>query len=485
MSANQGGKVMHDGHDPIRMIRQRRAFLVTGGLGFAGLHLPSLTTAAPEKTIVARRRPARSTILIWLSGGVSHLDTFDLKPNAPVEYRGEFKGIATSAAGVRVCEHLPMTARQAHHLAVINSLGHFNRGTGDHHAGYYYNLTGREPDPSFRQLLNNRKPLATDWPFMGSVVAAKRPAHPYLPSLISLPQKPGFPEYTRPGQFAARLGMEYDAAYLLGKLERPLDFVVPALSLEGDVGPDRLADRRRLLQTLDETSRKVDQTASVRTWTKQQEKAFSLLSSAKTKGAFDLTREPPAVRDRYGKSVNAMSFLMARRLVEAEVPFVSIFWHETPKLNELCKSGGGWDTHGSNFVCLRDHLLPEFDRAFAGLLDDLHDRGLLEKTLVVVTSEMGRQPKVGDPRSGGPRGAGRDHWTHCMTTVLAGGGIRGGQTYGSSDKVGAYPADKPVAPEDVARTLYHAMGIDDMEAHDREGKPFNLLPEGKVLSELF
>ena len=475
---------MHHGHGPIEAIRQRRAFLVAGGLGFLGLHLPSLK-AAPAKAMAARRHPARSTILIWLSGGLSHLDTFDLKPSAPVEYRGEFKGIATSAPGVRVCEHLPLTARQAHHLAVINSLGHFNRGTGDHHAGYYYNLTGREPDPSFRQLLNNRKPLATDWPFMGSVVAVKRPAHPYLPSLISLPLKPGAPEYTRPGQFAARLGMEYDAAYLLGKVDRPLEFVVPVLSLEGDVGPERLADRRRLLRAVDDASRKVDRSASVPTWSKQQEKAFALLGSAKTKGAFDLTREPAALRDRYGASMNAMSFLMARRLVEAEVPFVAVFWQEYNPKTASCPTGAAWDTHHNNFGCLRDALLPEFDRAFAALLDDLHQRGLLERTLVLVTSEMGRQPKVGDPRSAGQRGAGRDHWTHCMTTLLAGGGIRGGRTYGSSDKVGAYPADKPVAPEDVARTLYHAMGIDDMEAHDREGKPFNLLPEGRVLGELF
>src|SRR5215472_8990085 len=148
-----------------------------------------------------------------------------------------------------------MLARQAHHLAVVNSLGHYGRGTGDHHAGYYYNLTGREPDPSFRQLLNSRTPRPDDWPFIGSVVAAKRPPHPYLPSLVSLPQKPGFPEYTRPGQFAARLGLDYDPVYILGRLDRPLDFVVPVLTLQGDVGPRRLQARRRLLRTLDASVR--------------------------------------------------------------------------------------------------------------------------------------------------------------------------------------------------------------------------------------
>src|SRR5947209_3519738 len=169
--------------------------------------------------------------------------------------------------------------------------------------------------------------------------------------------------------------------------------------------------------------------------------------------------------------------LMARRLVEAGVPFVSVFWAEDPALDKPCKSGGGWDTHGNNFGCLKDHLLPEFDRCFSALIADLHQRGLLARTLVLVSSEMGRQPRVGDPRSGGVTGAGRDHWTHCMSVLFAGGGVRGGQTYGASDRIAAYPADRPVAPEDIAKTVYYAMGIDDLEAEDREGRPFDLLPD--------
>jgi len=475
---------MHYGHSTIRAALTRRVFLAAGGLGFAGLHAPTLASAAKTTPAPARRQPAQSTILIWLSGGASHIDMWDLKPNAPKEYRGEFQPIATSAPGVRLCEHLPLLARQAHHLALVNSLGHYGRGTGDHHAGYYYNLTGHAPDPSFRQLLNNRKPYPSDWPFLGSVVMSKRPPHPYLPSLISLPHKPGFPEYTRPGQFAARLGLEYDASYVYGSLAKPLEFVAPVLTLEGDVDARRLQSRRHLLTTLDAAARSAEGFGPVRTFGRQQEKAFSLLASSQTKGAFDVSKEPPAVRDRYGPTVNGTSMLMARRLVEAGVPFISVFWMEDPKLAGPCKSGGGWDTHGSNFSCLRQHLLPEFDRCFSALLADLHERGLLRRTLVLVNSEMGRQPKVGDPRSGGPGGAGRDHWTHCMTAVLAGGGVRGGQTYGASDKVAAYPADRPVAPEDIAKTLYHVMGVDDLEAIDREGRPFNLLPEGRALTEL-
>jgi hypothetical protein len=470
---------MHEGHEIIRTAVSRRTFLAASGLGFCGLSLPDLATAAP-----AAPGRARSTILVWLSGGASHIDTWDLKPNAPAEFRGEFRPIMTSAPGVYLCEHLPLLARQAHHLAVVNSLGHYGRGTGDHHAGYYYNLTGRQPDPSFRQLLNDRKPLPTDWPFMGSVVAAKRPAHPYLPSLLTLPEKPGAPQYTRPGQFAARLGIEYDPVYLLGALDRPAEFAAPVLTLEGDVPPRRLADRRSLLTALDGAERALDRGATT-AWSKQQARAFSLLTAPQTKGAFDLGREPQSVRDRYGPTVNGMSMLLARRLVEAGVPFVSVFWMGDPKLDGPCKSGGGWDTHGDNFNCLKTHLLPPFDRAFSALLDDLHQRGLLGQTLVLVNSEMGRQPRVGDPRSGGNKGAGRDHWTHCMSVLFAGGGVRGGQVYGASDKVAAYPADRKVAPEDVARTVYHAMGIRDLEATDREGRPFALMPDGEPILGLF
>jgi hypothetical protein len=461
---------MPSGHDLLRSAISRRTFLAASALSLSSL---SRGLAAPSP-----RRHAKSTILIWLSGGASHIDTWDMKPDAPVEYRGEFRPIATSAPGVRLCEHLPLAARQAHHLAVVNSLGHYNRGTGDHHAGYYYNLTGREPDPTFRQLLNERKPYPTDWPFIGSVVAAKRPQHPYLPSLVSLPQKPGAPRYTRPGQFSARLGIEYDPFYLIGYRDRPLDFTAPALTLEGDVNTQRLGNRRDLLRVLDSAERSVDRsvTASYSTY---QNRAFSMLTAPQTKGAFDLTREPQAVRDRYGMTINGTSMLMARRLVEAGVPFVSVFWMEDPNLNQLCASGGGWDTHGNNFHCLKQHLLPEFDRGYSALLDDLHQRGLLEDTLVLVNSEMGRQPRVGDPRSGGLNGAGRDHWTHCMSVLFAGGGIRGGQTYGSSDRVGAYPNDRRVAPEDVAKTVYHAMGIDNLEVPDREGRPVHLLPDGE------
>jgi uncharacterized protein (DUF1501 family) len=180
-----------------------------------------------------------------------------------------------------------------------------------------------------------------------------------------------------------------------------------------------------------------------------------------------------------------MSLLLARRLVEAEVPFITVFWMGEKKIASKCKSAGGWDTHGNNFNCLKDYLLPEFDRGFSALVEDLAQRGLLDQTLLLVTSEMGRTPRIGDRRSGGVSGAGRDHWTHCLTNVLAGGGIRGGQTYGTSDRLGEYPAEKPLTPAHIAKTVYHAMGVDNLEAVDKQGRPYNLLSEGEPIRALF
>jgi uncharacterized protein (DUF1501 family) len=466
------------GHYPL----DRRTFLVAGGLSFLGCNLASLAANAGAPT---RQGTARSAIMIWLSGGASHIDTWDMKPTAPEEYRGPFRPAATSAPGVTLCEHLPHLATQAHHLAIVRSLGDHGRGTGDHHAGYYYNLTGRAPDRTFHQLLNARTPYPTDWPAMAAVVARKRPPHPYLPNAVTLPHKEGAPEYTRPGQFAARLGIEYDPVFVDGTRDRPLDFTVPALSLRGDIPAGRLRDRRALLGTLDDARRLADHAQSVRDYGLHQRKAFTLLSSGRTMAAFNLRAEPEAVRGKYGPGINAMSMLLARRLVEAGVPFVTVFWKGDRELDTLCRTGGGWDTHGNNFNCLRDRLLPEFDRPFAALLDDLHQRGLLGSTLVLVSSEMGRKPRIGDPRSGGPGGAGRDHWTACMSVLLAGGGVRGGQVYGRTDGRAEYPSDQPVAPEHIARTVYHALGIDDLTATDREGRPFQLLDDGRPLTELF
>ncbi|MCE9607298.1 MAG: DUF1501 domain-containing protein [Planctomycetia bacterium] len=466
----------------------RRSFLVASTAGFAGLRFGTPRLAAAAKTADAARRrapKAKSTILFFLCGGSSHIDMWDLKPEAPVEYRGPFNPIATSAPGLMIGEHLPLTAQQGKHLAIIRSL-RCSVNTNDHHAGYYHNLTGHAADASFLSLGNNRTPMPDDWPYIGTVVGSRRPTGQGLPNCIALPHMPSRAPYTRPGQFAARLGVEHDPLYVYGSLEKPLEFQAPALVLQGDVDGSRLASRQQLLSSLDKARRELDATADKRQWSQLQERALSLLGGTQTTAAFNVSGESEALRERYGQTVNGMSLLTARRLVEAGVPFVTVFWMEDEKkLHKKCKSAGSWDTHGNNFNCLKDDLLPEFDRGFSALVEDLHQRGLLDDTLLMVTSEMGRTPKIGDRRSGGVAGAGRDHWTHCQSIVMAGGGIQGGQAYGTTDRRAEFPAEKPVTPAHIAKTVYHAMGIDDLEGRDKDGRIFNLLAEGDPILDLF
>lgn len=464
----------------------RRTFLIASTSSLAGLRFGRVGNALThERGQPSGGGKAKSTILFFLSGGASHIDMWDMKPEAPAEYRGPFQPKSTTAAEIQLCEHLPLLAKQAHHLALIRSVG-ATVSTNDHHAGYYYNQTGHVPDPTFLSLGNDRKPYSDDWPSMGAVVSAKRAPHPTLPNFITLPQVEGAPAYTRPGQFAARLGIEFEPLFVQADSHEPLKFQIPALMMQEGMTVTRLQERHQLLRQFGSMHRSLENFSSTATWNAQQERALSLLLSSVTTDAFDVASEPEAIRQRYGETVNGMSLLAARRLVQAEVPFITVFWRGDPeRLNKKCASGGGWDTHGNNFNCLKEDLLPEFDQAFSALIEDLAQQGLLDTTLVLVTSEMGRKPKIGDPRSGGESGAGRDHWTHCMTNVLAGGGIRGGQTYGSSDRFAEYPANKPLTPADITKTVYHAMGVHDLEARDPQGRPYNLLAEGKPLLELF
>lgn len=463
----------------------RRQFLVASSTGLAGFAFGKPAEVQAAESVVRKSGKAKSTILFFLCGGASHIDMWDMKPKAPLEYRGPFAPISTSAPGVQLCEHLPLLAKQAHHLALVNSVdGTVN--TNDHHGGYYHNLTGHAPDQTFITLGNNRTPMPDDWPFMGSVVASKREQNKYLPNAITLPYKPSRAPYTRPGQFAARIGVEHDPLYVHSDHDTPLKFAAPALVLEGGITADRLNQRYSLLRDIDFARRQFDQSRVAQILDKHQDRAVSLLMGSQTTAAFDISQEPDSVRERYGQSVNCTSLLMARRLVEAGVPFITVFWKtDLKRLAKKCRSGGGWDTHGNNFTCLKEDLLPDFDRGFSALIEDLADRGLLDETLLLVTSEMGRKPKIGDPRSGGQSGAGRDHWTYCLTDVMAGGGIQGGQVYGASDKYAERPAENRVTPAHITKTVYHAMGIDDLTAYDNLGRPYNLLDEGEVLTSLF
>lgn len=464
----------------------RRTILRASAAGLAGAAIPSQTSAVRAESSAGSGQ-ARSTILFFLCGGASHIDMWDMKPAAPAEYRGPFQPIATRAPEFQLCEHLPLLAQQAHHLSLIRSVG-ATVNTNDHHGGYYYNLTGHVPDRTFLTKGNDRTPYPDDWPFMGSVVAAKRHRTGSLPSAITLPHMPSRKPYTRPGQFAARLGLEFDPLYLQGTHAAPLKFSAPALELMEGSDTSRIASRAELLTAVDAARHEFEQHQSTEIYSQQQQRAFSLLASAGTAAAFDVARETPAVRQRYGETVNGMSLLLARRLVEAGVPFITVFWLGTgvgSPLAKKCRSAGSWDTHGSNFTCLKDHLLPEFDQCFSALVEDLSQRDLLATTSLLVTSEMGRKPKIGDPRSGGTSGAGRDHWTHLLTNVVGGGGIQGGRVYGSSDRLGEYPKDKPVTPAHVAHTIFHAMGIKDLMARDAQGRPYRLLEEGTPLYDLF
>jgi hypothetical protein len=467
----------------------RRQILTASTMGLAGFRFGNPQLAAYQDPVltdaITTGGKAKSTILFFLCGGSSHIDMWDLKPDAPEQYRGEFKPIATSAPGLQISEHLPRLARVGHHLAVVRSI-RSTVNTNDHHAGYYYNLTGHVPDPTFLTLANNRTPMPDDWPYLGCVAASRRPQHPELPNAISLPFKPSTLPYVRPGQFAARLGIEHDPMYVLADRAKPMSFQAPALTLEGNVSAGRMLSRDQLLEMVDSARRDLELKSRVQTWSKLQNQAMRLLSGGGATKAFDLGGESAATIARYGQTINGMSLLVARRLVEAQVPFITVFWSENDeRIAKKCASGGGWDTHGSNFSCLKEDLLPEFDQCFSALIEDLEQRGLLDETMLMVTSEMGRKPRVGDPRSGGISGAGRDHWTHCQSVVLAGGGIKGGQAYGTTDKRGEYPAEKPVTPAYIAHSVYHAMGIKNLEATDKDGRTFNLLAEGEPLLELF
>lgn len=471
----------------------RRAFLVASAAGCAGLQLgtPALTQAARPLEGSRGGGQAKSVILFFLCGGASHIDTWDMKPDAPAEYRGPFQPISTSAAGIQLCEHLPLLAKQSHHLAIVRSVcGTVN--TNDHHAGYYYNLTGHAADPTFLSLGNDRRPYADDWPYMGTVVASRRSQSGSLPNAVTLPHMPSKAPYTRPGQFAARLGIEFDPLYVQGEVGEALKFQAPSLTLAGNVTAQQLQSRQQLLGALDQARRHFQphldsfvETPPQVLWKKHQQRTLDLLLSSKATSVFDVSAESAATRERYGKTVNAMSLLLARRLVEAEIPFITVFWRENESLAKKCASEGAWDTHGNNFDCLKEHLLPEFDQAFAALLADLHERQLLQQTLVLVTSEMGRKPKIGDPRSGGVGGSGRDHWTHCQSVLLAGGGVIGGQTFGTSDRFAEYPDQLPLSPADIAKTVYYATGTNDLLAHDSQGRPYHLLEEGRPITALF
>jgi uncharacterized protein (DUF1501 family) len=438
----------------------RRQFL-GGGLLAAGVPLGDFLRLGAAAA--GRGRPAAdSCVLMFLNGGMSHLDTFDPKPGQPAEIRGEFSPIRTTAPGVLVGEHLPMLARRAHRYAVVRTVS-FEGRLGNHSPACYHMLTGREPEGEAAVLA---PPRPTDHPAMGAAAARLRPAAGGLPAYVMVPDVLIENAHLTPGQFAGWLGGRYEAFCTRADPSQPT-FSVPALARAADVSTARLASRRSLLARLGPGGRELDA---------YYERAFDLLTGSRAQAAFRIAAEPTRVRDRYGRHPFGQSVLLARRLVEAGVRFVNVHW---PNVG----GGANWDTHSNGFSRLKGALLPPFDRALSALLDDLAERGLLGRTLVVVLTEFGRAPQIGKTfqNSGGP--GGRDHWSSCFSVLLAGGGVRG-PVYGRSDARGGYPAEKAVSPADVAATVYRALGIDPgVTLHDPEGRSHRLC-EGKPIDDL-
>jgi hypothetical protein len=440
----------------------RREILRAGSLALFGVGLPQLLHANRTRA----RRPAKACILLFMWGGPAHQDTWDLKPQAPVEYRGEFKPIATNVPGIQICEHLPRLAQMADRLAILRSMTH---GDVDHTTATHPLLTGHD-------LVRRGATRAEDWPGYGAVLASLGRGRGPLPPFVSMmPKVPdGAPRFVEEshGQGAGWLGPLYEPMRIDADASKP-DYHVGELTRHEEVTLERTEQRHRLLQNLENQLGGLSQSGDFLAVKAHYERAFSLLASRGAVEAFDLSKEPCRIRERYGMNIHGQSVLQARRLVEAGVPMVTVFWPNDGITNVSVY----WDTHNRNFIDLKTRLCPVTDQAFSALLEDLQQRGMLDETLVVWTGEMGRTPRVGQSVPGGAGAGrdGRDHWPHVFTSVLAGGGIRGGVVHGASDRYAAYPATNPTSPADLAATIYHCLGVDPrLPLRDKLGRPLTL-----------
>jgi hypothetical protein len=439
----------------------RRDWLRLAGLGAFGLSLPGLLRAADS----SRAGPAaRSCVLFLLHGGPSQLDTFDLKPDAPDNIRGAFRPMATSVPGVRVCEHLPRLAARAHLFTIVRSMTHT---AINHNTATYTVTTGHPP---LRDVIAFTA-TENDFPHLGAQVAFGRPAGRAVPTAVSLPDPVSDGPYPTPGQNGGFLGAGHAPFRVVGDPNDP-DFRVDGLADE----PERPADREALRRRLDRgpASDPADGLERYR------QRALSLLTSDQTRRAFDLGREPARLRERYGRHRYGQALLLARRLVEAGVRLVTVYWG-----GKVNNPDPHWDTHFKNNHRLKEELLPPFDQCLSAFLDDLHARGLLESTLVVATGEFGRTPRFGQFTGNGVDDTGRDHWAACYSMLVAGGKASGGRVLGRSDRIAAYPSDDPYPPEDVQATVLHALGVDP-SAPVRDGFGRDVpLSTGKVRAALF
>jgi hypothetical protein len=422
---------------------RRRDFLRAGALGAAGLSLADYLRLAEAGAI--RGGKATAAIFINLGGGPSHLDTFDLKPDAPAEYRGEFRPIATNVPGLEICEHLPRLARCADKLALLRGVSH---SVAEHESGTKYMNTGNRPIPSL------------EFPGYGAVVSKELPGPPDLPPFVAIPKTP---------QVAGALGVEYAPFNTTATPRAGRPFTVRGITLGRGVTLDTLERRHHLRDDLDAAFRTYERDSGLaRGLDRFAQRAHEILSSPRARLAFDISQEPPSIAGLFLDEPFAQSCLLAVRLVEAGVRFVSV-------------AHGGWDTHDDNFRQLRTKLLPELDGGLSGLLTALDVKGLLGTTTVFATGEFGRSPKIN------PQRAGRDHYPRAMFVLLGGGGMKGGQVIGASDDKGMGPAGGGgFAPEDVAASFYHSLGIDARkEYRTPTGRPVAIVRNGTIVHELF
>ena len=458
------------------MLHRRDAMIRLGQVGLGSLTLPGLLDAQQQAT-AAQSASAKACILVYLWGGPPQQDTFDLKPDAPDSVRSQFQPIGTAVPGIQICDQLPQIARQTDKMAIIRSYTH---PSNTHEVGVYHTLTGKVNN-SLAVPRNRRN--RRDFPAMGSVVSYFSPPGD-MPTTVTIPRPIGHDGVIYTGTYAGFLGAKHDPLELQAPAEVQ-ERAAHGLELPQGWDAHRLQSRVGLLKTLEQYDRFNQENAHRFQGLGQfREQAFRMLTSSAAKDAFDLTKESDQLRDRYGRNEYGECFLLARRLIEAGVRLVTFVWYY------VCKDGNVanvWDNHGgtgslgglTGYQMLKaKYCLPPLDQGYSALLEDLTQRGLLNDTLVAMLGEFGRTPKINS-------NAGRDHWGPCQSVVLAGGGIRGGQVYGASDKSAAYPTDRPVRPEDLIATVYHSLGIPpEAMLYDQQNRPHRAC-EGEPILELF
>ena len=446
----------------------RRELLQVGYSGLLGLGLSSVM-GQPGAAAPAKPRRARAMILVFLTGGPSHLDTFDLKPDAPAEIRGDYKAMSTKVSGIQIAEHLPGFAQRMDRLAIVRSMTHKNNG---HLPATHWILTGKAmpnlPIDSGADKIRSR----TDWPSYGSALNYFRPRTDGVPNVVNLPTYLQEGPLLWPGQYAGCMGPKFDPWQITDDPNKK-DFKVQNLSLPAGFSLDRLKTRQSLLDCVNRQQDRLGKLAESETLTDQQKAAFRLLTANGFGEAFHMDGETEATRERYGRHMFGQSLLLARRLVEAGVPLVQANMGIVQT----------WDSHSNLWAHCKNTLFPPLDKAVGALLDDLKERGLADEVLVVVTGEFGRAPKI--TTLAGQSTQGRDHWAHCFSTVFSGAGVRGGQVIGASDATGAFPATQGYTPDDLGATVYSLFGIDpESQFMDRDGRPV-ALNSGSVIEPLF